>query len=64
MAIWNNQSENSASWTNDTESGGAAGFIVGNPIGLLLVLTYATSQAVVWSNLSENSASWSNITES
>lgn len=64
MATWNNQSENSANWANDTEKPDAGGFTIGNPIGLLLVLTYATAQAVIWSNLSENSASWSNITES
>ena len=64
MATWSNHSENSATWSNDKESSDAGGFIIGNPIGLLLVLTYATTQAVTWSNISENAASWNNIAES
>ncbi len=60
------------SWTKITKatdnSGGAGSIVPGNPIGLLLALTYATSSNVpsnsVWRKVTEASGtSWTKITK-
>ena len=49
MATWVNQTENSATWTNVSS---ATELDIGEPIGLLLLLTDATDPRVVsiWTN--------------
>lgn len=53
MATWVNQTENSATWTNVSS---ATELDIGEPIGLLLVLTYASNSrfVTVWTNQTVN----------
>lgn len=57
MATWTNTSKSSPTWTNTSKSGQSVSYsiVAGNPIGLLLSLTYAssvsgTSPSIVWTN--------------
>ncbi len=60
MATWTNITANSASFETQTTANQLDG---GEPIGLLLALTYTTYQGVnSYSNQTANSASWTNQT--
>lgn len=59
MATWDNESKNSATFTNQVKVG-YGGISVGMPIGLLLALTYGAPPDLVFSNDSKNSSTWNN----
>lgn len=70
MATWTNQSKNSATFTNEskgTGTTGGGGIVIGNPIGLLLSLTYAATHGgtlvSIWSKQSKSSSTWTNQTK-
>lgn len=59
MATWTNISANTADWSVTADAGVIES---GEPIGLLLCLTYAVpSSGTTWANVSANSTSWSNV---
>lgn len=55
MASWTPATKNSATFTVQGKTGGG-GILVGNPIGLLLALTYATLPSLTWTQPSKTSA--------
>ena len=54
-----------ATWTNTTK-GGVVSIAAGNPIGLLLVLTYAASVSsdTSWTNTTKNTATFTHTNKS
>ena len=53
-ASYTNDSKSSTSYTNQDKSGGG-GIVIGNPIGLLLSLTYAENLGgISWTNQSKS----------
>ena len=57
MSTWGNETKSSdPTWANQDKNGGG-GIDIGNPIGLLLALTYAEAQSngTTWDNQAKSS---------
>ena len=62
MATWTSETRNISSWTSENKSTTSSGSIViGNPIGLLLSLTYAVAvggSPLAWTSENKNLSTW------
>lgn len=66
MATFTNTTKNTATMSDLSKSGQSSAIAIGTPIGLLLLLTYATAQSssgITYSNQSKNSASFSDVSK-
>lgn len=66
MATFTNTTKNTATMSDLSKSGQSSAIAIGTPMGLLLLLTYATQQpssGITYTNQSKNSASFSDISK-